>query len=381
MNARTPRHRGTCAALAFAVAAATGAQELHLFPPASLANVPAAATADAPAPPLDSLGELEPWDRAGDGLTLGAGSLGGGPESPAGTISKPDRRCVLFQCADLPIQPAQKLFNTGSTLWTAAGVFVGIIDGMEGPITYGVHGFRFTDEGFFQYSTYGGGSDKASHCVISANTSGLLYDAYRLNGLTEDQSFALSFATTVVAGVLVEVGDGLTPYGFSAQDLTADTVGALAGALVKRGHLDDLIGFQFGKIPTTIPPAIIGDRPLFGIDYSHEIYSVDMKLGGLAPRLSATPGPERFFQLSFIFLTKGFGYEPPLESRYQEVGLELGLNFPEILRAAGVNNSTWWGDTLLRMFQFFRIPFTQIGTYYNFKSQKWYGPGAAYHYY
>jgi hypothetical protein len=345
------------------------AQELHLFVSRPLR--------------VDALEAPAPEDQASaDGFRPGIQS----PTDPVSSVEEPPappprRRCVLFQCEPLPVAPSPGLFHTGSSIWTGAGLLIGIVDGMQGPINYGVHGFRFTDEGFFQYWTYGGGSDKASHGVISANVSGLLYDAYRLNGLSEDQSFALSLATTVVAGALVEVGDGLTPYGFSAQDLTADTVGALAGALLKRNHLDDLFGFQFGKVPTTIPPEVVDGRPLFGIDYSHEIYSAEMKLSGLSTHAGSRPGPERFFQVSFVFFTKGFGYEPALASRYQEVGLELGLNFPEILKAAGVSDSTWWGDTLLRVFSFLRIPYTQVGAYYNFKNKNWYGPGAPYHYY
>jgi hypothetical protein len=304
-------------------------------------------------------------------------------EAPRDADGRPAvRECVLIQCVRLPIAPSPRIFTTATTLWTAAGLLVGIADGIEGPIHYGVHPFRFVDEGYFQYSTYGGGSDKVSHFVVSTHASGLLYDAYRLNGLTEDQAFALALGTSVIGGALVEIGDGLTPYGFSAQDWTADALGSLAGALVKRGHFDDTLGFQLGKwLQTTIPPAIIGGRPLFGIDYSQEMYTMNVKFSGVFSHLHTEPGAARFFQFSFAYLTKGFGYSPQLDSRYQEVGFEIGLDFPEILRAAGVDRSTWWGDTLLRVFSFLRIPFTQIGAYYNLKNQKWYGPGAPYHYY
>jgi hypothetical protein len=369
--------------LLLSAGAGARAQQLHLFAdpesglfqegrPESVAVVPLAGSPEAP--PFGNL------SAAALARGVATGPEATGPLDWSLTPS-PDRRCVLLQCEALPIRPAPKLFSTGTTLWTTAGLLVGIIDGMQGPINDGVHAFHFTDEGFFQYWTYGGGSDKASHAIISANVAGLLYDAYRINGLTEDQSFTLALGTTIVAGTLVEIGDGLTRYGFSAQDLTADTVGALASALVRRNHLDDLIGFQFGKVPTTIPPEIVGGRPLVGIDYSREIYGVQLKLGGLATRLHARPTFARFFQSSFVFLTKGFGYEPPIPSRYQQVGLELGLNFQEILRAVGVDESTWWGDSLLRIFGFLRIPYTQVGAYYNFRNKKWYGPGAPYHYY
>ncbi len=295
------------------------------------------------------------------------------------------KRCVLVQCVTGVAGPEERpprLFTTPVTLWTGAALLGGIVDGIQGPIADGVHPFHLTDEGFFQYTTYGGGSDKASHFVVSANVTNLLYDAYRLNRLTPDQAMWLSFATSTIAGTFVEIGDGLTPYGFSLQDLTADALGSLTQALIKRHDLGDLAGFRLGRwLDTTIPPAVIGGRPLVGIDYTQEMYTADLKLGGVGTRMHASPTIARFFLLSFIFLTKGYGYVPPLDTRYQEIGFELGLNFPEILRAVGVSDATWWGDFLLRAFNFLRLPYTQIGTYYNLKNQKWYGPGAPYHYY
>jgi hypothetical protein len=304
-------------------------------------------------------------------------------EAPRDAGGRPAvRRCVLFQCEPLPIEPATRLFPKGAALWTAAGVFSGFLDGFQNPLRYGFQPFHFTDEGFFASWTYAGGADKASHAIVSENVAGLLYDAYVLNGLASEQAFALALATTVVAGALVEIGDALTPYGFSAQDLTADTVGALAGSLIRHGGLEDTIGFQIGKIPTTLPPAVTaGHFEGLGFDYSNEMYTTSLKLDGLFRRLDALPGPARYLLVSFAFLTKGFGYAPPIPSRYQEVGFEVGLNFPAILRGVGVDDSTWWGDLLLRTFDFLRIPYTQVGTYYNLKNHRWYGPGAPYHYY
>jgi hypothetical protein len=133
---------------------------------------------------------------------------------------------------------------------------------------------------------------------------------------------------------------------------------------------------------TDIPPEAVGSSEAYlGRSYSDEIYAADLKLGGLITRLHGKPGISRFFLTSFVYFTKGFGYQPPLPTRYQELGVELGLNFPEILKAVGVNDTTWWGTGLLAVFNFFRIPFTQVGIYYNLHDHKWYGPGAPYHYY
>jgi hypothetical protein len=376
------------AAALLAIGIPAAAQELHLFP------------ASAPEPRYFSsfdvggaagfriadLGRSYPWsesERSGFGLgTETTASAPDSEEQAAGSV--PMRRCVLVQCVKIsgqPEPPPKKLFTTPVTLWTVAGLVAGIANGYASDHLYGIQKFHFTDERFFQYDTYAGGSDKVSHFIVSANSVDLLYDAYRLNRLTPDQAFWLSWATVTLAGVFVEVGDGLVPYGFSAQDVTADTLGALAEGLIKRNNLDDLLGFRVGKGLPPVPPALVENRTLFGIDYSEEIYTADLKLGGLACRLHASPDIARFFLFSFTYNTKGYGYDPPLPTRYQEVGLEVGLNLVEVLKAVGVTNSTWWGDLLLRTFTFFRIPYTQVGAYYNLKNQKWYGPGAPYHFY
>jgi hypothetical protein len=383
-----------CAAGLFVLAAPrAGAQELSLFPSGLAPRY--ASSSDAAGNAGFRLADLErsyPWDDEEPlAFRLGMGGSGAPDQDtdaapgPA-AAPPPARRCVLVDCVTLTGErpPPDKLFTRPVIIWTAAAELIGIINGAQGPIKYGSQPFHFTNEGYFQTWTYGGGLDKASHFTISANVAGLLYDAYSLHGLTPDQSFWISLGATVMSGALVEVGDGFSPYGFSFQDLTADAVGSLAGALVRRHHLEDLISFSLGLVPTTIPARYTSGLdydPSLGAGYSEEMYTVNLQFAGLARRVHVQPGIARFFQFSFSYLTKGYGYEPPLPSRYQEVGLEIGLNFPEILKAVGVDDTTWWGDSLLRAFSFLRIPFTQVGAYYNLTNQKWYGPGAPYHYY
>ena len=282
-----------------------------------------------------------------------------------------------------PPPAPKKLFTTGTTLWTAGALLGGVLQGIGAPLQYGTQSWHFTDEKWFQYDTYAGGADKASHFIVSSGVSRLLFDVYQLQGHSMDQSFTLALATTVMAGIFVETGDAVTVYGWSWQDLTADILGATAGLLIHRNCLQDLIGLRLGDAYVDVPQAAIGSsQPSLGRSYSDEIYVADLKLGGLAPRLNGSkPGIERFFLTSFAFFTKGFGYAPPLPTRYQEVGVELGLDFSNIARALGVQETTWWGKGLIAFFNFFRIPYTQVGVYYNFKNHKWYGPGAPYHYY
>ncbi len=278
--------------------------------------------------------------------------------------------------------PAPKLFTTSTTIVTAGTLVGGFLQGLGAPLQYGWKSFHTTNEGWFGRDTYVGGADKVSHFTISSGVSRAIYEAYVAQGHTEDQSFALALGTAFMAGAFVEIMDGVSVYGFSFQDLTVDALGSAAGVLIQRNHLEDMLGLRLGLANTQIPPAAVGDSvATLGRSYSDEIYAADLKPAGIVRRLGGKAGFERFFLTSFVFYTRGFGYDPPLPTRYQEVGFEIGLNFPEILRAVGVDERTWWGTGLQAIFQFFRFPFTQVGVYYNLFDHKWYGPGAPYHYY
>ncbi len=276
----------------------------------------------------------------------------------------------------------EKLFTTATSVWTAAAVGAGVLQGIGAPLQYGFQSWNVTDEGWFSRNTYTGGADKVSHFIISSGVSRLMYEVYTNLGHPQDQSFTLAVATSFMSGLMVEIMDAYSVYGFSLQDLTVDALGSAAGALINRHHLQDLLGLRIGLATTNIPLSYVGDSAeTLGHSYNDEIYAADLKLGGLVKRLHGKPGFERFFLTSFVYFTRGFGYAPPLPTRYQEVGFEVGLNFTEILRAFGVSERTWWGQGLIAIFDFFRFPFTQIGVYYNLHDGKWYGPGAPYHYY
>jgi len=346
----------------FAAAAGVSAAEFRLFPDAP----PGSRFADvrwteppAPVPNLELAAALErtawPLDSA----------------QPAALAS-------MLQ----PLPPTDRLFTPATIVWSAGAVAGGAVEGLGAPLQYGWVPFHTTDEGWFSRNTYAGGSDKASHFIISSGVSRTLYEAYTYLGHSPDTSAKLAFATTFMTGTMVELLDGASVYGFSFQDLTVDALGAAAGVLIQRNHLEDMLGLKIGLADTDIPDsAVIPSVPTLGRSYSNELYSADFKFAGLVRRLHRKPGFERFFLTTFVYYTKGFGYDPPLPTRYQAIGFEVGLNFREILLAVGVTKDTWWGQGLFAIFDFFRIPFSQIGVYYNMFNNKWYGPGAPYHYY
>ena len=355
----------------FAASAALSGADLRLFPDAA----PRPRYAVPPSPDEDALRlvDLEhsyPWSGGGSlelGLVAQNSQEAPPPESAPETVAPP---------------PPKKFWNTTTTLWTAAALLGGVGQGIGAPIHYGTNSWHFVNEGWFGYTTYAGGADKVSHFIVSSGVSRLLYDVYIQNGQPIEKSFWVAFATTLTAGIFVETGDAVTVYGWSWEDLTADILGNLSGLLIHRYGLQDTLGLRLGPAGGEVPASATGSSfESLGSSYNDEIYAGDLKLGGLIRRLHGNPGFARFFLTSMVYYTRGFGYAPPLPSRYQVMGFELGINFPEILQELKVPKDVWWGQTLYAFFNFFRIPYTQIGTYYNFKTKKWYGPSAPYHYY
>src|SRR5438477_2595128 len=184
---------------------------------------------------------------------------------------------------------------------------------------HGFEGFHFTQEHWFGSNTYAGGADKCSHFIVSASLARELWTLYDRYGLTPAQATAVAFGTTALSGFLIEMGDGISPYGFSWEDFASDALGSAAGVLLTRNSLNDLIGLRAGKVSSGFSAP--EETETLGGSYSNEIYSADLKLAGLAARMRRNAGPARFLLLSVTYDTKGFGHQPPLPYRARHVGV------------------------------------------------------------
>jgi hypothetical protein len=240
--------------------------------------------------------------------------------------------------------------------------------------------FHFRREGFFGGDTYAGGLDKTSHFFFSY---ALFEPVDRLFGSLDHpptESGALALGTLVGMGAVIEAGDGFGT-GASWEDFVADTLGGLAAFALREMRLDDTVGFRFGWLPTQSTAGVYR-RGTFSEDYSQEIYSADLKLGGLFHRLRLSPRVARFLLLSMTYDTKGYGNSSvPLGSRERNIGVALGLNLPEIARALGLREDTWWSKPLYGFLTYFRFPYTAFGYRYDLNHHRWQGPdtGDRYH--
>ncbi len=237
------------AAAALLAAPRARAEEFHLFPdpPAAPREAVDFQSVAEPEFHIVDIAHAYPWN-AGQGMELAAltGAFDFQDAPPPADSQEPPPPSVTV--------PPPKLFTTSTTLVTAGTLVGGFLQGLGAPLQYGWVPFNVTDEGWFGRDTYVGGADKVSHFIISSGVSRAIYEAYIAQGHTVDQSFNLALATSFMAGAFVEIMDGVSVYGFSFQDLTVDALGAAAGLLIQRNHLEDMLGLRLGLAETPIPP-------------------------------------------------------------------------------------------------------------------------------
>jgi hypothetical protein len=310
------------------------------------------------------------------------------PEEPAPCSAvrlAPAERVALAPAAEpesepIPSEPSPKrtplikdeklriLLASGMTVGLAVGGFLNAYN--ETPR----QSFHVVNEGWFGPNTYAGGADKAAHFVDYSIISKELANLYEVMGFSRNTSIALGFGGAFVSGLMNEIGDGTNPYGFSFQDLTMDTLGAGASALVKLTRTEDLIGFRRGLLLPLAGSKTCCQDPGLGRDYSNEIFTADLHLAGVFDRLNLKVGPLRYLLFSITYGVKGYPSGTP-SLRERQVGFEIGLDFEVILDDLNVKRNTWWGYGLHIVFDNFRFPFTSVGFQYDMNHDKWIGPG------
>jgi hypothetical protein len=354
---RTPRRLAVLAALALLAAPAARGAGFRIFSSTALLEDGAGMF------PAEQFGL---WDDGSLALTAaGAEDFRLDLQFPAPPVISPEAGLPPIGAA--PARQPRRFWIAA----TSAGAILG--SAYNAFSEYPNYAFHFTREGWFGQDTYAGGGDKASHFVSYYGTARLMTGVYELFDASPEQSNNLAAAVSVAAGFVTEIGDGTNKYGFSAEDLVMDALGAASAWVLTKYNLNDMIGFRAGVVPAPETPPEYFDETGTGKDYSSEIYTADFKLAGLSRRLDRRFGPARFLLLSMTYSAKGYPYAVP-ELQERQVGLEVGLNVAEVARAVGVPPNRWWGKMLLILLDLIRFPYTAIGVRYDVNHGKWIGP-------
>jgi hypothetical protein len=329
------------------------------------------------------------FDRSFDGALRESGTLADGPGGLAWGAPCLEEACVDDVSAETearwtadvsspPEKKPKKFWITAVSVTTVVGsAFNSFTDGPN-------QRFHFLNEGFFSENTYAGGADKASHFASYYIVAQLLGNVYEGFGMTQDNARLLAAGVSAFAGLVTELGDGRGHYGFSYEDFVFDVLSAATYLGIHHYGLDDLVGFSFGPIPAQAKPAGCCDTPDFGTgvpryynfgqDYSTTISSANFKIAGLSAHTGFDPGPARFLLLSTTYTSKGYRFYADKDLTERQIGMFVGVNFVEILKAVGVPKENLWQKALYFLFDVIRIPYTQIGYVYDFNHGRWHGP-------
>jgi hypothetical protein len=212
--------------------------------------------------------------------------------------------------ADSAAGPVRMTIATG----VVAGFFAGSLvmsynDWWKGSAT----AFHFVREGFLH--DYSLGIDKFGHAYTTYLYFHTIHDLLKWGGYSPSAAYWWGAAGSGLFGVLVEIGDGYSPYGFSWEDLAADFAGLGFGMLQSCVPLLQSLQFKWSYVPRD------GFRwpPHFTDHYDWHTYWLALDMHRLLPENIGALWPE------FIQLAVGYGVDRGQTRRELVIGLDFNL--------------------------------------------------------
>lgn len=230
---------------------------------------------------------------------------------------------------------SKKLLYTNITAAAAIGIW--------GLATwdYGSAGFSQGNEGWFGEDTKYGGADKIGHFWSTYAFSDALTGLYKGWGYDPKKANTYAALSAWTVQLAMELGDATSiTQGFSWEDMTMNTLGALSSVLMQRyPELDRKIDFRV---------EYVYNIPIKGIfdDYSNQFYSMVIKLDGFDTLENTFL---KYVELSGGYYTRGYGEADEEDSRSLFVG--IGLNFSRLLDQNG------WKRTG-KLLEYIQVPYT-----------------------
>ena len=201
---------------------------------------------------------------------------------------------------------------------------------------WGGKGMGFGSEGWFEKSTYAGGADKMGHATS------LYFQKRALNWILLQMGHDFEHANLYSAvmaeslGIALEIGDGLSRYLFSFEDLAVDTAGILfAYFLDKYPSLDALLGLQLMYWPSSkYLDSRNPDKADISSDYDGMEFLLNVKATGI-PYLNEQRYA-RYLMLNLGYRTRGYqpDFTPETQDdneRTREGTISLSINLSELV--------------------------------------------------
>ncbi len=263
--------------------------------------------------------------------------------------------------ADVPVEwsytPADFYHNVTLIPWETAAIVGGTLALGFGDWDWGNASFHFVDEGFFGKDTNNGGMDKLGHVYGTM----LLSDFFTasLERRHVNQHSAALTGAIMGWGVLamVETFDGFSKdYGFSPQDIVANTVGAAFSYLRNTmPGLKDKVDYRLEYVPSGYDE---GFKP--HSDYAGQKYILALKLAGFE-QFEETP--LRFFELDVGYFTQGFKQNEARDrgiSPTRHLFAAIGINVEQVLFGYQEEGESFAERAARATLQRVQIPYTYL---------------------
>ena len=213
---------------------------------------------------------------------------------------------------------------------------------------WGTEDFHFHDEGWFEKESKTGGSDKTGHFYMTYLLSRVMASRMQDRGFSLKESSLIGSLTGLTAMTLLEIGDGTGPYGFSKEDLIADSVGALFAYYIRAyPKVDEFVDVRFEYWPSGTSEG----RDDFTTDYSSMRHLIALKASGFD---DLKESPLGLIELQIGYYSKGYrSYDTVTES--QQVYVGIGISLSDLARRSKIH-------VLENIFEFYQPGHTYIQT-------------------
>jgi hypothetical protein len=210
---------------------------------------------------------------------------------------------------------------------------------------YGSAKMQMKNEGWFGNNTKFGGADKMGHMWSTFAMADLYGHLFRQWGYTPEKAARLSsISSWLFMGVMEVMDSSSAQHGFSYEDFTMNTLGAVMSYFLQRyPELDDKFDFRLEYNPKKF-------KADFFTDYESMKYVFVLKASGFHQLKNSFL---KYLEFHVGYYTRGFDITPKAEDRTRNLYVGLGLNVPLALKQAGLEKT---GSVM----EYFQLPFAAM---------------------
>lgn len=208
---------------------------------------------------------------------------------------------------------------------------------------YGSSDFHTTNEGWFGRDTIYGGADKLGHAWSTYAFSDALGALYTSWGYGKEKAATYSSISSWVVMGMMEVGDASSSdHGFSYEDLTMNSIGALTSFFLQRHpEIDKKIDFRVEYTFNKSPEGIV-------TDYDNLKFFTAIKFSGFNAVKSDFL---KHLELHVGYYTRGYDYSPKREDKSRNIYIGLSINFSRLFSRQGYKKTS-------KVLEYIQIPYT-----------------------